>query len=99
MLEPYHNFVKRFCDADKYEEIEMDTDSLYLALSAENFEDVVLPEKRDTWNVVRSADRIDTFTANAADTFFPRMCCNTHKKHDKSEPGLFREKFRYRNIV
>ena len=33
MLELYYNFFKEFCDEDKYEEMEMDRDSLYLALS------------------------------------------------------------------
>ena len=33
MLELYYNFLKKFCDTEKYEELEMDTDSLYLALS------------------------------------------------------------------
>ena len=45
MLELYYKFFKKFCDTDKYEELEMDTDSLYLALSEENLEDVILPEK------------------------------------------------------
>ena len=27
-------------------------------------------------------------------TFFPRTCCTEHKKHDKREPGLFKEEFR-----
>ena len=43
ILELYYNFFKKFCDTDKYEELEMDTDSLYLALSEENLEDVILP--------------------------------------------------------
>ena len=47
MLELYYNFFKRFCDTEKYEELEMDTDSLYLALSEENLEDIILPEKRN----------------------------------------------------
>ena len=46
MLELYYNFFKNFCDTDKYEELEMDTDSLYLALPEESLEDVILPEKR-----------------------------------------------------
>ena len=50
MLELYYNFFKKFCDTDKYEELEMDTDSLYLALSEENLEDVILPEKRAEWD-------------------------------------------------
>ena len=45
MLELHYNFFKKFCDTDKYEELEMDADSLYLALSEENLKDVILPEK------------------------------------------------------
>ena len=78
----------------KYEELEMDTDSLYLALSEENLEDVILPEKRAEWDQLRSKDCTDNFTANATDNYFPRTCCNAHKKHDKREPGLFKEEFR-----
>ena len=32
-LELYYNFFERFCDVKKFKELEMDTDSLYLALS------------------------------------------------------------------
>ena len=46
MLELYYNFFKKFCDTEKYEKLEMDTDSLYLALSEENLEDIILPEKK-----------------------------------------------------
>ena len=49
MLELYYNFFKKFCDIDKYGELEMDTDSLYLALSEENLEDVIFPGKRNEW--------------------------------------------------
>ena len=94
MLELYYNFFKKFCDTDKYEELEMDTDSLYLALSEENLEDVILPEKRAEWRQLRSKDCMDNFTANATDNFFPMTCCNVHKKHDKRGPGLFKEEFR-----
>ena len=31
--------------------------------------------------------------------FFPRTCCNAHKKHDKREPGLFKEEFRYAEML
>ena len=94
MLELYYNFFKKFCDTDKYEELEMDTDSLYLALSEENLEDAILPEKRAEWDQLRFKDCTDNFTANATDNFFPRTCCNVHKKHDKREPVLFEEEFR-----
>ena len=73
MLELYYNFFKKFCDTDKYEELEMDTDSLYLALSEENLEDVILPEKGAEWDKLRSEDCTDNFTVNATDTFFPEL--------------------------
>ena len=94
LLELYYNFFKKFYDTDKYEELEMDTDSLYLTLSEENWEDVIVPEKRAEWDQLRSKDCNDNFTALATDNFFPRTCCNIHKKHDRREPGLFKEEFR-----
>ena len=33
ILELYYDFFQRFCDVNKFEELERDTDSLYLALS------------------------------------------------------------------
>ena len=68
--------------------------SLYLATSAENLEDVILSEKREQWKAMRSRDCTDNFSRNARDDFFPGLCCNTHKKHDKREPGLFNEEVR-----
>ena len=73
MPELYYNFLKKFCDTDKYEELEMDTDSLYLALSKEKLEDVILPEKRAEWEQLRSKDCTDNFTANATDNFSPEL--------------------------
>ena len=69
MLEHYYNFFKKFCDTDKYVELETDTDSLYLALSEEFLERVLLPEKRAEWDQLRSKDCIDYFAANATDNF------------------------------
>ena len=93
VLELYYNFINEFCDTDKYEELEIDSDSLYLVLSDENLEDVNPPEKRAEWDKLRSEDCTDNFTANATDNFFPRTCCHTHRKLEKTEPGLFKEEF------
>ena len=72
----------------------MDTDFLYLALSEDNLEDIILPERSKEWEAICSRDCTDSFTANATGNFFPRTCCTAHKKHDKREPGLFKEEFR-----
>ena len=99
MLEVYYNFFKKFCDTEKYEELETDTDSHYLALSEENLEDIILAEKKNEWEEVRSRDFTDSFNANAKDNFFPGTCCAAHKKHNKSEPGLFKEEFRWTEML
>ena len=40
-LELYYNFLERFCDDNKFEELEIDTDSLYLALSEKELYDCI----------------------------------------------------------
>ena len=44
MLELYYDFFKKFCETDKYEEFEMDTDSLYLALSEKIWKMLFFPK-------------------------------------------------------
>ena len=44
MLELYYKFFKKIWDTDKYEELEEDTNCVYLALSEESLEDVLLPK-------------------------------------------------------
>ena len=44
ILEFYHDFLDRFVHRKDYEQIQMDTDSLYFALSANKLEEVVKSE-------------------------------------------------------
>ena len=70
-LELYYNFFTRFCDTKKFEELEMDTDSLYLALAEKELEDCVRPEMKAEWQRLRSKDCFGSFTADAVANFFP----------------------------
>ena len=45
-LELYYNFFTKFRDVNKFEELEMDTDSLYLALTEKELKDCIRPEMR-----------------------------------------------------
>ena len=45
MLVFYYNFCKKFCDTEKCEPLQVDTDFLYLGLPEENLEDIILREK------------------------------------------------------
>ena len=71
MLELYYNFFDRLCDVNKLEELEMDTDSLYLALSEKELYDCIREEPKTEWEVMRTKDCRDDFTANATTNFFP----------------------------
>ena len=43
MLEFYHNFIDRFIDRKNFELIQMDTDSLYMAISQEKLSQLAKP--------------------------------------------------------
>ena len=90
MLELYYTFFDKFCDVDTFEELEMDTDSLYLALAHDILHDCIRPSKKAEWEALREHNCDDSFKADAVQ-IFPRTCCDKHKKHDKREPGLFKE--------
>ena len=90
----YYNLSTRFCDVNKFEELEIDTDSLYLAPAEKELEDCIRPEMRTEWQRLQSNDSVDSFTANAVANFFPRTFCVKHKQHDKKELGLLKEEFR-----
>ena len=99
MLELHYNFFTIFCDVNKFEELKMDTDSLYLALAEKELEDCIRPEMRAEWQRLQSNDCVDSFTADDVAILFPRTCCVKHKQHDRREPGLFKEEFRCTEIL
>ena len=99
ILELCYNYFNRFCDVSKFEFLEMDTDSLYLALAEKEPENCIRPEMGAEWQKLRSIDSVNNFTADAAAKFFPRTCCEKHKEQDKREPGSFKEEFRCTEII
>ena len=71
MLELYFNFFTRFCDVNKFEDLEMDTYSLYLGLAEKELEDCIKPEMRAEWQGLPSNDCVDSFIADAVANFSP----------------------------
>ena len=49
MLEFYYDFVDKFCDRRDFELIQMDTDSFYMALSANDFDDIIKPDLKQLY--------------------------------------------------
>ena len=91
MLELFYNFFKKFCDVNKFEELEMDTESLYHALAPKELEDCNRPEMRAEWQRLRSNECVDSFTADAVAKFLPLTCSVKHIQQNKTEPGLFKK--------
>ena len=69
MLELCYKFFGRFCDVNKFEEFEMDTDSLYLAQSEKELYDFNREESEGEWELMRTEDSKDDFTTNGTTKF------------------------------
>jgi hypothetical protein len=67
MLEFYFDFLDTFVDRQDFQLCEIDTDSLYMALSAQSLEVLVRPHLRETF-------------FNEWSQWFPSETCNTHHK-------------------
>ena len=94
LLKLYYNFFTKYCDVKNFEELKMDTDSLYNAVAEKELEGCIRPEMKAKWDCLRLKDCTDSLVADAVANFFLRKCSDKHKKQDKREPGLFNEEFR-----
>ena len=98
MLELFYSFFQKFCIFNSFDELELHTESLYIAVAHDLFEDCITPEMRENWNNIRINDCSNTFAADSGNIFFPRTYCK-HIIHDKREPGLFKEEFRCTEMI
>ena len=70
LLQLYDNFFTSICDVNKFEELDMDTDTLYLALAEKELENCIRPEMKAEWQRLRSNDCVDSFTVHAVANVF-----------------------------
>ena len=68
-LELYCKFFGKYWDVTKFEELELITESLYLALSEHDLYDYVRPALKKEWNSLRSGDSANEFSANSTTIF------------------------------
>ena len=78
-LELYYNFFDKFCIKKKFEEVEMDTDSLYLLPAEEILYVCICSEKKCYWEKLTEIDCRDSFRADSKTNLFHRTCCSVHK--------------------
>ena len=69
MLELNYRFLT-FCDVNKFEELETDTDSLNLAFAEKKLCDCIRSEKKGDLEKLREKDCRDSFRADSKIIFF-----------------------------
>ena len=91
MLSFYYDCIDICVDRENFECMEMDTDSLYIAIAGKSLLDVIKPEMRE--HFLHGLQGFCTNQDIEPDTifhWFPRTCCDQHKLYDKRTPGLMK---------
>ena len=95
LLEFYYDCLDYFVDRKDFEITHADTDSLYLSMSGKCLQDIIKPSKRQEFERSIYGHCYDRDTNGelfraSNEHWFPRQCCDSHKKYDKRERGLFK---------
>jgi hypothetical protein len=77
MLQFYYDVIDRFVSRQDFQLLNMDTDSMYLALSTKTLEQAIIPEKRGEYDIIKN-------------DWFPRQYPPEASIFDRRVPGLFK---------
>jgi hypothetical protein len=86
MLEFYFDFIDYYIDRSSFQYLQMDTDSAYIAFSAQNFEDLIKPELKEHYLQNKYK-------------WFPRDDTKENAKFDKRTPGLFKVEYTGKSLI
>ena len=86
MLQFYYDFLDKLLDRSDLQMCEIDTDSMYIAISWDTVDSLVKPELREEFE----QDKCN---------WFPRTDTREHKAYDKRTPGLFKVEWEGQGIV
>ena len=70
-LELYCNLFTKFCDVNEFEEVEINTDSLYQALAQTELKACIRHETQMEWHRLRSNDSVASLIADAVGKILP----------------------------
>ena len=91
ILQFYYDFLCYFIDRSNFELGEMDTDSIYFAITEKTLEDVVKPEKKhEFYNLIYENCKDIDIIPSEGKFYIPRKCCDKHYKWDSKVPGIFK---------
>jgi len=94
MLQFYYDFLMKYINPSDFAFLQMDTDSIYLAISKDNFCDIIKPEFLNRYNdAIYNQCHLNDIDVSSENNWFPRECCDNHRKYDSRASGLFKLEF------
>ena len=92
MLEFHYDFLHTYFHPSMIQQLQMDTDSNYIALAAPSFKEMLKnSEMANRYNkAVYSSCNQSPYLPNDKDHWIPRECCHVHNLFDEKTPGLFK---------
>ena len=90
MVKFVYEVLHRYLRPQSWQYLEMDTDSLYSAFNGRTLFECVKPELRDEfYDKIHNSCHLRHVDPSLG-YWFPRECCDAHKKYDKRSPGLMK---------
>ena len=86
MLQFYYDFLLKYVDRSNFNMMYMDTDSCYMAVTEENFEDLIKPEMNEEYEKEKNS-------------WFPRTDTKEHFKYDSRTAGLFKVEYEGNGMI
>ena len=92
MLQFVYDVLYHYIPRNRFELMEMDTDSIYAYYGARKLEDLMSDERRVEFeeklvhSCYNDGRQVDSRTGH----WFPRECCREHIAYDRRTPGLFK---------
>ena len=109
MLEFYYDVLDYYVDRKDFELCTMDTDSNYIAFSADSLESVIKPHLREEffrnmhkWFPTHACEKHRSEFVNvktAGGQWIPSECCLQHFKREQRTPGLFKIEYQGDAII
>jgi len=103
MLQFYYDCIDQYIDRSDFQLCEMDTDSLYMALSTPTLDEAVKPEMRwsffqhfHQWFPAQACDEHQSQLQTAKlkdEAWVQPKCCAQKQKYDQRTPGLFKTEY------
>ena len=97
MLAFHYDFLLQYCQPKKFQHVEMDTDSFYLAIAGQNLWDIMLPDMHVKFDEQESSSSVARHVLKKSDGSY-KLSCKGLNKTALAEPyDLYKQVFETHN--